>query len=198
VVDFEIQAHRANDVVTLRRLLGSAPSSVEIDVGLGDGELVVAHDVDHSDASGLSLERALELAGERRVVVEAKCFPPETPPAGAFVGTLRPYLARIDVCSFSEPVLGGIARLRSSVRTTLLFAEPNRIATVARTIGPRHDIVTRELVDSAHSVGVRVVPWTVNDLRLMAALIDLGVDGLVTDEPALLREVLASRVPVAA
>jgi hypothetical protein len=197
-VDFEIQAHRANDAVTLRRLLAAAPSSLEIDVGVADGEVVVAHDIDHSDASGLAFERALDLARETSVVVEAKCYPPATPSAGAFVGALRPYLARIDVCSFSEPVLAGIARLRSSVSTTLLFAEPNRFATAARTIGPRHDIVTRELVASAHSAGLRVVPWTVNDVRMMAALIDLGVDGIVTDEPALLREILASRVPVAA
>lgn len=198
VVDFEIQAHRANDALTLRRLLATEPSSVELDVGVADGEIVVAHDVDHSDASGLSFDRALDLAGESTVVVEAKCFPPVTPSARDFVGALRPYLAKIDVCSFSERVLAEIARLRSSVGTTLLFAQPNRVATVAQTIGPRQDIVTRELVESAHAAGMRVVPWTVNDVRMMAALIDLGVDGLVTDEPALLREVVAARVPVAA
>jgi glycerophosphoryl diester phosphodiesterase len=81
---------------------------------------------------------------------------------------------------------------------TLLFAEPGRIATVARTIGPRHDIVTRQLVASAHAAGLRVVPWTVNDVSAMAMLVELGVDGLVTDEPALAREVVASRFPLAA
>ena len=42
------------------------------------------------------------------------------------------------------------------------------------------------------------MPWTVNDVREMNALIDLGVDGLVTDEPALAREVAAARLVVAA
>lgn len=195
---FEIQAHRANDAVTLRRMLSTEPSSLELDVGVAGGEIVVAHDVDHGDASGLSLDRALELAGETAVVVEAKCFPPATPSAGEFVAALRPHLGRIAVGSFSELLLAQVARLRSSVMTTLLFTEPSPIATVARTLGPRHDIVTRELVAAAHSVGLRVVPWTVNDVRRMAALIDLGVDGLVTDEPALLREVVASRLPMAA
>ena len=75
----EIQAHRANDRLTLRRLLAAAPSSVELDIGLREGELVVAHDVDLADASGLSIDRALAAAGDRRLVLEAKCFPPATP-----------------------------------------------------------------------------------------------------------------------
>jgi glycerophosphoryl diester phosphodiesterase len=36
-----------------------------------------------------------------------------------------------------------------------------------------------------------VVPWTVNDRATMEALIDLGVDGLITDRPDLLRQVMA-------
>jgi glycerophosphoryl diester phosphodiesterase len=45
---------------------------------------------------------------------------------------------------------------------------------------------------------VRVVPWTVNDVRAMVALVDLGVDGLVTDEPALARAVAETRRSLAA
>jgi hypothetical protein len=77
-VAFEIQAHRGNDPLTIRRMLAASPSSLELDVGLADGRLVVAHDVDHGDASGMSFDRALELAGPTRLVVEAKCFPRET------------------------------------------------------------------------------------------------------------------------
>ena len=95
-------------------------------------------------------------------------------------------------------MLAEVARLRSTVETTFLFDRPMRIATVARAIGPRHDVVTRDLVLAAHAAGLRIVPWTVNDVRRMADLVDLGVDGLVTDEPALAREVAASRLSLAA
>ena len=193
-VAFEIQAHRGNDPLTIRRLLAAAPSSLELDVGLADGRLVVAHDVDHGDASGLGFEQALELAAATPVMVEAKCFPALTPPPSAFVEALRPYLAQIAVCSFSEPVLAEIARLRGRVETTFLFDRPQPVVTVARTLGPRHDIVTRDLVEAAHGVGLRVVPWTVNDVRRMAELVALGVDGLVTDEPSLAREVARSQL----
>ena len=50
---------------------------------------------------------------------------------------------------------------------------------------------TAELVQSAHDVGMEVVPWTVDDAGTMQALIDLGVDGLITDRPDVLRDVLA-------
>jgi glycerophosphoryl diester phosphodiesterase len=196
-VRFEIQAHRGNDRLTLRRLLAAAPSSVEIDVGLRDGELVVAHDLDLADASGLSIERALTGAGATRLILEAKCFPPVTPSPHTFAHALRPYLDRVAVSSFDERVLDAVGRFRT-VDTTLLFTRPLRVATVARTIGPRHELVNRELLDAAHALGLRVVPWTVNDVRRIAELIDLGVDGLVTDEPALARAVAAERLSAAA
>lgn len=193
----EIQAHRGNDRLALRRLLAAGPSSVELDVGVSDGELVVAHDVDLADASGLTVDRALELAGDARVVLDAKCFAPATPSPGAFARALRPYLDRVAVCSFDERVLDEVARFRA-VETTLLFTRALRVATAARTIGPRHELVCRELVDSAHALGLRVVPWTVNDVRRMVELVDLGVDGLVTDEPALARAVAQARISAAA
>jgi glycerophosphoryl diester phosphodiesterase len=45
-------------------------------------------------------------------------------------------------------------------------------------------------VESLHAAGYRVVPYTVNDRGRMLELLRLGVDGLITDDPALLRGVL--------
>jgi glycerophosphoryl diester phosphodiesterase len=56
----EVQGHKSNDEETLRRHLAAGADSVELDVGLtAGGELIVAHDVDFADASGLTLDRAL-------------------------------------------------------------------------------------------------------------------------------------------
>jgi glycerophosphoryl diester phosphodiesterase len=52
------------------------------------------------------------------------------------------------------------------------------------------NLSTKELAD-AHSLGVKVLPWTVNDRAEMRRLIDLGVDGIITDYPDRLREVMA-------
>ncbi|MEG3636843.1 glycerophosphodiester phosphodiesterase family protein [Micromonospora palythoicola] len=53
--------------------------------------------------------------------------------------------------------------------------------------------VTREMVTHAHRNGIRVIPWTVNDVPTMAKLIDDGVDGIITDYPDRLRTLLAQR-----
>nr|WP_280636463.1 glycerophosphodiester phosphodiesterase [Shimia sp. R10_1] len=53
--------------------------------------------------------------------------------------------------------------------------------------------VSLNLVKSAQAAGKRVYVWTVNDALSMSGMLSLGVDGLITDEPALAREVLADR-----
>jgi glycerophosphoryl diester phosphodiesterase len=54
-------------------------------------------------------------------------------------------------------------------------------------------VVSRRTIDSAHEAGVQVHVWTVNDPADMRRLLDLGVDGLVSDRADLLREVLRER-----
>jgi glycerophosphoryl diester phosphodiesterase len=53
--------------------------------------------------------------------------------------------------------------------------------------------VTRQMVDEAHSLGLKVIPGTVDDAPTVNKLIDDGVDGLITDYPDRLRTILAER-----
>jgi len=48
-------------------------------------------------------------------------------------------------------------------------------------------------LEEAHKLGLKVVVWTVDDPTVMASLAELGVDGIVTDYPDRLRDVLAGR-----
>lgn len=54
-------------------------------------------------------------------------------------------------------------------------------------------VVTPEFVTKAHANGLAVHVWTINERAEMEWLIDLGVDGIMTDRPTVLAEVLAER-----
>jgi glycerophosphoryl diester phosphodiesterase len=62
-----------------------------------------------------------------------------------------------------------------------------------RTWSPFHGDLNPDLVKQAKALGLKVLPWTVNEADDMRRLIDWGVDGLITDRPDRLREVMAQR-----
>jgi glycerophosphoryl diester phosphodiesterase len=51
--------------------------------------------------------------------------------------------------------------------------------------------VSAEVMAEANAAGLRVIPWTVNERADMERLIDLKVDGLISDYPDRLRTVLS-------
>lgn len=54
-------------------------------------------------------------------------------------------------------------------------------------------LATPELIDVAHRHGIAVHIWTIDDPGEMHRLLDIGVDGIMTDRPAVLRDVLSER-----
>ncbi len=90
----------------------------------------------------------------------------------------------------------GIAWLRYAPVGWRLLHSPAVAYQVPMTFaaGPlRLRVVTREFVRRAHDVGAQVHVWTIDDEATMEALLDLGVDGLVTDRPDLALAVLRRR-----
>ena len=51
-------------------------------------------------------------------------------------------------------------------------------------------VVTRAVRPPRHRRGIDVHVWTIDDAAEMDRLLDLGVDGIMTDRPAVLRDVL--------
>ena len=61
----------------------------------------------------------------------------------------------------------------------------------ANILSPEYTLVAgKPFVDRAHSLGFKVIPWTINDPEVMRQQIADGVDGIITDYPPLLRSVL--------
>lgn len=58
---------------------------------------------------------------------------------------------------------------------------------------PHFGDVTASLVTEAHTLGLQVVVWTVNKREDMARMIELGVDGIISDRPDLLRQIAGGK-----
>ncbi len=95
--------------------------------------------------------------------------------------TLCTSLGPRDIAKLRAASIAG-ARLR-------LPAPCAQVPTTARGI----PLVDRRFVDAAHRLGIQVHVWTIDDAAEMTRLLDLGVDGIMTDRPAVLREVLEAR-----
>ncbi len=54
---------------------------------------------------------------------------------------------------------------------------------------PYFQLITKKLVRKCHHNGIKLIPWTVNDLAAMRGMIHLGVDGIITDYPNLIGSV---------
>lgn len=61
------------------------------------------------------------------------------------------------------------------------------------TLSPAYESLDRSMVDEAHGLGLRVVPWTCDDMTTAATLMDWGVDGVITNYPDQLRLLMQQR-----
>ncbi len=89
-----------------------------------------------------------------------------------------------EVLAFAVAPTGRVARLLTGSAVAALQVPYRR--------GPI-TVVTRSFVNRAHAGGAHVHVWTVDDPDDMHALVDLGVDGIITDRTDVLKDVLLAR-----
>jgi glycerophosphoryl diester phosphodiesterase len=85
-----------------------------------------------------------------------------------------------------------VAHLRVAAIGVPIRSVPGQIAQVPVKLGPL-TLVDKRFIASAHASGVDVHVWTIDDAAEMTRLLDLGVDGIMTDRPAVLKRVLQER-----
>ncbi|MEU8803457.1 glycerophosphodiester phosphodiesterase [Spirillospora sp. NPDC048819] len=101
-----------------------------------------------------------------------------------------------DVCTALDP--RGVMALRAksyggpAAKLIRLAATGVACAQVPYGLGPV-PFVTESFIARAHELGLQVHAWTVNDPAAMEHLLDLGIDGIMTDEIVELRRIMMSR-----
>jgi glycerophosphoryl diester phosphodiesterase len=98
------------------------------------------------------------------------------------------------LCTSLTPGRAALLRVASASRAGAPLLVPRTVpcAQLPPRVG-RLSMITAPLVEVAHRRGLVVHAWTVDDPTEMGRLLDLGVDGLMTDELEVLRDVLRAR-----
>jgi glycerophosphoryl diester phosphodiesterase len=102
---------------------------------------------------------------------------------------------RVIIQSFDFRSLQYLHEHYPSIKTSLLVEEgPDHLpfAQQLKALGfiptiysPEHPLVTPLLIKQCHDMGIKIIPWTVNDRSEIDKLKTLGVDGVITDYPNL-------------
>jgi glycerophosphoryl diester phosphodiesterase len=105
--------------------------------------------------------------------------------------------------SFRETSEGSVATsgVESEIRKCILipmlqldrwWLDPGQVSILQiPTEGGGFDLATEGVVNRAHQHGQAVQYWTINDREMMNHLIDIGADGIMTDDPILLRQAIS-------
>ncbi|MFH9240957.1 glycerophosphodiester phosphodiesterase [Streptomyces anulatus] len=204
-----------NTLRSFVRAEASGMDAIELDLHLSkDGALVVMHDVDvdrTTDGSGpiaartLAELRELDAGQGERIPVFEEVLDAVSSPLQAEIKDVaaaraladvireRDLVGRVEVSSFHDEAVTEIARLVPGVRTVLIASRwgadvvDRAKAAGAATLALNIRRLTLEVVEQAHSEGVKVIGWVVNTqdhLRLARAL---SLDGATTDFPEIRR-----------
>lgn len=185
---------------------------VHHDAILSDGRVIVECSADQLPVDVLGLAEALDVCAPMGVNIEIKNLAgdPDADPSNQLsydvVSLLRSRSGRdgeILITSFDRPTIDTVRAIAPEIAVGwLLYAHSD--ADVASTvevaveqgyvgINPWDPTVTPHLVDRAHEAGLTVNVWTVDDPDRMTALLDMGVDGIITNVPALARQLIDER-----
>ncbi len=102
-------------------------------------------------------------------------------------------LKRVIIESFDQRVLKYYHKTFPKVTLSIVVENEDSPESIIKSLGFKPDIYSPEYkllkpnsVTWLHANGIRVVPWTVNDVDEMNKLIKMKVDGIITDYPDLI------------
>ncbi len=107
-------------------------------------------------------------------------------------------LSKCIIQSFDVRTLQVLHETDSTVTTALLVFNGDSFKSNIQKLGftpdiysPNFILVNRKLIQHCRESGIKVIPWTVNDIKKMKLMKRMGVDGIITDYPDIALGVLA-------
>jgi glycerophosphoryl diester phosphodiesterase len=183
--------------------------------GFATGEVAIPEnfsEFEPNDFTIPTLREVLETFPKDLINIEIKATAPETTPYEEELAALLDEYGRDDdtiVVSFLDHANERFKLYNSAVSTATATGETAAFWASAQgplpgAPNPRYQalqvpielegvtVVTEDFVAKAHANGLAVHVWTINDEETMRWLVDIGVDGIMTDRPSLLEDVLGS------
>lgn len=97
---------------------------------------------------------------------------------------------RTTIQSFDPEILKAYKKYNPLIKQVLLvennlslLANYRKAGIMPKIFSPYYKMVTTEMVDSCHLMGIQIIPWTVNDTADAWLLLEMGVDAIITDYP---------------
>lgn len=99
---------------------------------------------------------------------------------------------RTTIQCFHPPILKLIHEQQPAIHLAYLDEFPEKgdlknkmdqLGFIPPAYSPWYKPLTQTVIDQAHALGMTVVPWTVNETKDMQKLVEMGVDGIITDYP---------------
>jgi len=188
------------------RLSADGVVVVHHDAHLADGRMLAELTIDEMPDHVPSLAEALEACGDLGVNIEIKNLPDDPDydadhaVVDAVAGLAQAYLGpeRTLISSFNMDSVDRMHRVDPSLPCAWLFFQMTDPASVVdravahemAAIHPFDNLVDAAMVRRAHEAGLLVNVWTVDDPDRMAALVEMGVDGICTNVPDICRRVV--------
>jgi glycerophosphoryl diester phosphodiesterase len=182
---------------------------VHHDAHLTDGSIIVESQAEDLPDHVPTLADALDVCDGMGVNIEIKNLPgdpdydAEHQISAAVTGLALAYrdYDQLLITSFTMDTVDRIGHIDSAVPRGLVLSDPTgvwqaidwAVASGHHAFNPYLPLVDAALVERVHDSGLELNVWTVNDPDQISRMVELGVDGIITDKPELARGIVDAR-----
>lgn len=205
-----------NTISAFQRAIAHGVNAIELDVRqTKDYELIVFHDANFKKLTGVNAQvstltlsqiKKLKVGGEeiptldealtfidkkvKKILIEIK----EVGTEKKVLNVVKKHKLKeaVVVASFHERALQNVRKVDKTIETGLIYVIHQNPIKAAKSLQANYLVsmyrfTQTKNIEKAHSEGLKIIVWTVNDRQEIKKYIEKGVDGVATDKPELFK-----------